>query len=177
MIKLIIYFVCAILLFRVIKFVLAYFIIGYKKNKAYKLFLNTNRFVTNECHLIYQALPTISNTFVEQKNELQNLSNTISEISKLDDSYENIDRKIALYGIMTKQFDNILINICDKDQYVNDKNLLEIINQYNKLQSDINYKKQLYNKAADSLRHSAEVFPTSFFARLRKIIPVDSYNL
>ena len=48
--------------------------------------------------------------------------------------------------------------------------------QYSKALENFNNIKNNYNRSAQKLRHYADVFPTSFFARLKKIKTMDYLN-
>ncbi len=175
MIRFLIYVICIIVIIKVLNFFWAILSLGYKRDRAYKLFMQTDKLIKSECHLLYQIVPILSGTAGEEKETLSDVAGIISELSKLDDSYKNIDRKIALHEILTKQTEKMFSEINNNKNAFSYKSLTEIINQYNELHGEIDTKKMRYNDAARSLRKSTEVFPSSFFARLRKILPLDYY--
>ena len=122
---------------------------------------NADRTMLDVCIKLQQQYDAIINLFsqfhilsLENRTLVQNTKKLIAQAQEF--SQENV--KKVTESIFEKEPDN------------------EYIKKYNYLLAVFTKVKDDYNKAARKLRHYVDVFPTSFFARLKGITTMDILN-
>ena len=102
-----------------------------------------------------------SNSGCENSIPFQDTQKLISQALNFSPEKDGNERIIAYANSIMKNALILADMISEKD---------------NKLFADYEKIKNKYNKSAEKLRHYADVFPTSFYARLKKIKTMDYLN-
>lgn len=101
------------------------------------------------------------------------INETKEYISKLQGFSVEKDGNERIIGYTNAVFNNV------RDMYTvmyASENKTEILTKYNALNKEFETEKNAYNTSAGILKHYADVFPTSLFARLKNIRTMDFVN-
>ena len=94
----------------------------------------------------------------------------------LSSNFENIDRKIALDGEISKKMGQIMVAVENYPQLKADQTMITAMQTYNEVEEHIAAARRFYNSAANDLKNAVEIFPSSLFARMLNIKAVDFFK-
>ena len=138
---------------------------------------NADRTMLDVCIKLQQQYDAIINLFsqfhilsLENRTLVQNTKKLISQAQEFSQEKDRNEMIIAYANTILENVKKVTESIFEKEP---DN---EYIKKYNYLLAVFTKVKDDYNKAARKLRHYVDVFPTSFFARLKGITTMDILN-
>ena len=137
------------------------------KYEADKDFKNLFKALSNQYKAVNTLLPILSALSPESSSIIEDTKNLISKAVDFSIEKDGNERIIAYANSILENADIVLNSISETNTENADiKEYVKILNGFEKY-------KDKYNKSAQRLRHYADVFPTSFFARLKRITIMD----
>lgn len=147
-----------------------------KKNKVQEAFSAIDVQLKKRYDLIPNIL-TIAQKYMEHKRGLiEEVTKLRTEVININSGYENIDRKIALDGQLAQKMGQIMVAVENYPQLKADQTMIMAMQTYNEVEEHIAAARRFYNSAANELKNAVEIFPSSLFARMMNIKPVDFFK-
>lgn len=137
------------------------------KYEADKDFKNLFKALSNQYKAVNTLLPILFALSPESSSIIEDTKNLMSKAVDFSIEKDGNERIIAYANSILENADIVLNSISETNTENADiKEYVKILNGFEKY-------KNKYNKSAKRLRHYADVFPTSFFARLKRITTMD----
>ena len=149
-----------------------------KRNKADEAFSAIDVQLKKRYDLIPNIL-TIAQKYMEhERGIMEEVTKLRTQVMGLSSNFENIDRKIALDGEISKKMGQIMVAVENYPQLKADQTMITAMQTYNEVEEHIAAARRFYNSAANDLKNAVEIFPSSLFARMLNIKAVDflKYN-
>ena len=134
-----------------------------KRNKADEAFSAIDVQLKKRYDLIPNIL-TIAQKYMEhERGIMEEVTKLRTQVMGLSSNFENIDRKIALDGEISKKMGQIMVAVENYPQLKADQTMIAAARRF-------------YNSAANDLKNAVEIFPSSLFARMLNIKAVDFFK-
>lgn len=147
-----------------------------KRNKTQEAFAAIDVQLKKRYDLIPNIL-TIAQKFMEHERGLmEEVTKLRTQVMGIPSSFENIDRKIALDTQLAQKMGQIMVAVENYPQVKADQTMITAMQTYNEVEEHIAAARRFYNSAALELKNAVEIFPSSFFARMMNIKPVDFFK-
>lgn len=147
-----------------------------KRNKADEAFSAIDVQLKKRYDLIPNIL-TIAQKYMEhERGILEEVTKLRTQVMGLSSNFENIDRKIALDGEISKKMGQIMVAVENYPQLKADQTMITAMQTYNEVEEHIAAARRFYNSAANDLKNAIEIFPSSLVARMLNIKAVDFFK-
>ena len=147
-----------------------------KRNKADEAFSAIDVQLKKRYDLIPNIL-TIAQKYMEhERGIMEEVTKLRTQVMGLSSNFENIDRKIALDGEISKKMGQIMVAVENYPQLKADQTMITAMQTYNEVEEHIAAARRFYNSAANDLKNAVEIFPSSLFARMLNIKAVDFFK-
>lgn len=147
-----------------------------KRNKTQEAFSAIDVQLKKRYDLIPNIL-TIAQKYMEHERGLmEEVTKLRTEVMGIASGFENIDRKIALDNQLAQKMGQIMVAVENYPQLKADQPMITAMQTYNEVEEHISAARRFYNSAANELKNAVEIFPSSFFARMMNIKPVDFFK-
>ena len=147
-----------------------------KRNKADEAFSAIDVQLKKRYDLIPNIL-TIAQKYMEhERGIMEEVTKLRTQVMGLSSNFENIDRKIALDGEISKKMGQIMVAVENYPQLKADQTMITAMQTYNEVEEHIAAARRFYNSAANDLKSAVEIFPSSLFARMLNIKAVDFFK-
>ena len=148
-----------------------------KRNKTQEAFSSIDVQLKKRYDLIPNLL-TIAQKYMDHERSLiEEVTKLRTDVMKLSNSFENIDRKIALDAQIAKKMGQFMVAVENYPQLKADQPMITAMQTYNEVEEHIAAARRFYNSAANELKNAVEIFPSSFVARLMNIKAVDFFKV
>lgn len=147
-----------------------------KRNKADEAFSAIDVQLKKRYDLIPNIL-TIAQKYMEhERGIMEEVTKLRTQVMGLSSNFENIDRKIALDGEISKKMGQIMVAVENYPQLKADQTMITAMQTYNEVEEHIAAARRFYNSAANDLKNAVEIFPSSLVARMLNIKAVDFFK-
>lgn len=147
-----------------------------KRNKAQEAFSAIDVQLKKRYDLIPNIL-TIAQKYMEhERGIMEEVTKLRTQVMGLSSNFENIDRKIALDGEISKKMGQIMVAVENYPQLKADQTMITAMQTYNEVEEHIAAARRFYNSAANDLKNAVEIFPSSLVARMLNIKAVDFFK-
>lgn len=147
-----------------------------KRNKADEAFSAIDVQLKKRYDLIPNIL-TIAQKYMEhERGIMEEVTKLRTQVMGLSSNFENIDRKIALDGEISKKMGQIIVAVENYPQLKADQTMITAMQTYNEVEEHIAAARRFYNSAANDLKNAVEIFPSSLVARMLNIKAVDFFK-
>ena len=147
-----------------------------KRNKAQEAFSAIDVQLKKRYDLIPNIL-TIAQKYMEHERVImEEVTKLRTQVMGLSSNFENIDRKIALDGEISKKMGQIMVAVENYPQLKADQTMITAMQTYNEVEEHIAAARRFYNSAANDLKNAVEIFPSSLVARMLNIKAVDFFK-
>ena len=147
-----------------------------KRNKTQEAFSAIDVQLKKRYDLIPNILTIAQKYMDHERNLIEEVTKLRTEVMALSSSYENIDRKIALDTQLAQKMGQINVAVENYPELKADQTMITAMQTYNEVEEHIAAARRFYNSAANELKNAVEIFPSSFFARMMNIKPVDFFK-
>ena len=147
-----------------------------KKNKVNEAFASIDVQLKKRYDLIPNIL-TMANKFMEHERSLfEEVTKLRTEAMSLRANADNIGKKFELDSKIKGLMGQIMVAVENYPQLKADQPMITAMQTYNEVEEHISAARRFYNSAANELKNAVEIFPSSFFARMMNIKPVDFFK-
>ena len=146
-----------------------------KRNKAQEAFSAIDVQLKKRYDLIPNILTIAQKYMDHERGLMEEVTKLRTEVS-IASGFENIDRKIALDSQLAQKMGQIMVAVENYPQLKADQPMITAMQTYNEVEEHISAARRFYNSAANELKNAVEIFPSSFFARMMNIKPVDFFK-
>ena len=148
-----------------------------KRNKTQEAFSSIDVQLKKRYDLIPNLL-TIAQKYMDHERSLiEEVTKLRTDVMKLSNSFENIDRKIELDAQIAQKMGQFMVAVENYPQLKADQPMITAMQTYNEVEEHIAAARRFYNSAANELKNAVEIFPSSFVARLMNIKAVDFFKV
>ena len=160
-------FIAVLILFVCLLYGIKYILLLLAKYKADKAFDDVFAFLPKLYDSVNDLFSTLYALSAENVILVENTRKLISQAKNFSIKKDGNERIIAYANSIAENVQTITDSV-SQDNVANIN-----IQKYGKTLEEFNKVKKYYNGSAQKLRHYVDVFPTSFFARLKKIKTMD----
>lgn len=147
-----------------------------KRNKTQEAFSAIDVQLKKRYDLIPNILTIAQKYMDHERNLIEEVTKLRTEVMAISSNYENIDRKIALDSQLAQKMGQINVAMENYPELKADQTMITAMQTYNEVEEHIAAARRFYNSAANELKNAVEIFPSSFFARMMNIKPVDFFK-
>lgn len=147
-----------------------------KRNKAQEAFSAIDVQLKKRYDLIPNILTIAQKYMDHERGLMEEVTKLRTEVMSIASGFENIDRKIALDSQLAQKMGQIMVAVENYPQLKADQPMITAMQTYNEVEEHISAARRFYNSAANELKNAVEIFPSSFFARMMNIKPVDFFK-
>ena len=144
-----------------------------KRDEAYDCFDRVDTELKKRYELITDIMSSAQSYLSQNQSLTDYISKLKDEVITLGRKPEFMNRRMALDKELENKSEQLIALIKGNSQLSSDKTIIDAINNYDKISSDISLAKQDFNTSAKIFRKAVDVFPSSFMARLNEIKSLD----
>lgn len=148
-----------------------------KRNKVQEAFSSIDVQLKKRYDLIPNIL-TIAQKYIDhERSLLEDITKLRIQALSLASKMENIDKKIALDGEISKKMGQIMVAVENYPEVKADQPMITAMQTYNEVEEHISAARRFYNSAALELKNAVEIFPGSMVASMMNIKAVEFFNV
>lgn len=147
-----------------------------KRNKALEAYSSIDVQLKKRYDLIPSILTMASKFMDHERNLMEEITKLRSRAVEMGQNYGNINNRMELDYKIAGKMNEIMVALENYPQLKSDTIMMQAIRTYNEVEEHIAAARRFYNSAAQELKNAVEIFPSSIFASMLGIKPVDFFR-